>query len=161
MGKGIILELVTNGYKRMANKRKCNSGMASPNMCADCMVTEGYISFQNISIRYILMGLLFSDSIVYTSNGWISITDENLTNFPIGYKYKLQPIFIFPLSILHNILLHQAIFSNEWKEAHVMPYHKGESRESITNYIPISWLFIVAKVLGFIINNFLFSPSKK
>lgn len=77
--------------------------------------------------------------------------DENKGAGPDG----IPPMFIKrcaiylvePLLIIFNMSLQTGIFPAEWKKARVVPIHKADRVDLISNYRPISILSTLAKVL--------------
>ena len=50
------------------------------------------------------------------------------------------------LQALFNKCLHQSVFPNIWKRANVIPVHKKESKDNLSNYRPISLLSCTGKL---------------
>ena len=62
-----------------------------------------------------------------------------------------------PLFIIFNNCLSKGIFPKNWKKANVVPIHKKNKKNDITNYRPISLLPIFSKVFEKLIFNNLYS----
>ena len=57
----------------------------------------------------------------------------------------------YPLSILFNLVYNTGYIPQEWKVANVVPVHKKDDKNKVTNYRPISLTSLVMKVLERII----------
>ena len=57
----------------------------------------------------------------------------------------------YPLSILFNLVYNIGYIPQEWKVANVVPVHKKDDKNKVTNYRPISLTSLVMKVLECII----------
>ena len=57
----------------------------------------------------------------------------------------------YPLSILFNLVYNTGYIPQEWKAANVVPVHKKDDKNKVTNYRPISLTSLVMKVLERII----------
>ena len=60
---------------------------------------------------------------------------------------ELSPIF----TLLFNSTLHQGKIPSPWKQAHVAPVHKKNSRHDPANYRPISLTSVTCKIIEHII----------
>ena len=60
---------------------------------------------------------------------------------------ELSPMF----TLLFNSTLHQGKIPSPWKQAHVAPVHKKNSRHDPANYIPISLTSVTCKIIEHII----------
>ena len=60
---------------------------------------------------------------------------------------ELKENLVIPLEIVFNQSLSEGMFPNQMKEAHVVPLHKGKSRNESNNYHPISLLITISKIL--------------
>ena len=61
------------------------------------------------------------------------------------------------LSILFKSCLTQGIFPSKWKKTNVVPIHKKNNKQCVTNYRPVSLLPICSKGLERIIYNTMFT----
>ena len=61
------------------------------------------------------------------------------------------------LSILFKSCLTQGIFPSKWKKTNVVPIHKKNDKQCVTNYRPVSLLPICSKGLERIIYNTMFT----
>ena len=52
----------------------------------------------------------------------------------------------YPLSVLFNLSYNTGYIPQEWKLANVVPVHKKEDKNKVTNYRPISLTSLVMKV---------------
>ena len=68
-----------------------------------------------------------------------------------------------PLSILINMSMSEGIVSDELKIAKIIPVHKSNAKDDISNYRPISLLPSISKILGKVIykRTFHFIQSNK
>ena len=72
-----------------------------------------------------------------------------------GDIYGIHPFFIktgsfeltAPLTRIFNLSLRTGVFPNCWKVAQIIPIHKKELRDIVSNYRPISLLPIFGKIL--------------
>jgi hypothetical protein len=56
-------------------------------------------------------------------------------------------ILSYPLGIIFNKSLTSSVYSDMWKKANVIPIHKKDSKNNITNYRPISLISIIGKIM--------------
>lgn len=77
--------------------------------------------------------------------GWDSI--------PVKFLKLAKHIIVPPLTKIIELCLSQGIFPKAFKRSLITPVHKGGSRDSVTNYRPISVLSSLSKVLEKVINN--------
>lgn len=67
-------------------------------------------------------------------------------NLPPIFFNKCCVSLAFPIQLLFNRSLREGVFPDKWKEAYVVPVLKNESKNSVTNYRPISKLNILSKL---------------
>ena len=58
---------------------------------------------------------------------------------------------IKPLSLLFNNCLRDGVFPNDWNKANVIPVHKKEDKQLVSNYDPISLLPISSEIFEILI----------
>ena len=73
-----------------------------------------------------------------TSAGW--------DNLPTSIGKKCVDGYLAPLTYILNMCIRQGIFPRELKLARVMAIYKSSSKQSISNYRPISILTFISKV---------------
>ncbi len=79
-----------------------------------------------------------------------STGEDNVDYFTLKLA---APIIAEPLRHIFNLSLTTGNFPTLWKSAHVIPLHKGGSRDDMNNYRPISKLPCLAKVMESLVNN--------
>ena len=52
----------------------------------------------------------------------------------------------FPLKMIFSMCLEAGIYPDKWKHANVQPVHKKNSRQTVSNYRPISLLPVCGKI---------------
>ena len=76
--------------------------------------------------------------------------DESKSPDPYNIPVKLIKLIPYNMSValtdIFNESFKTGIFRDLLKLAHVTPVHKGNFRLAVTNYMPISSLFIISKV---------------
>lgn len=89
---------------------------------------------------------------------------NNMTSGPDGIPSFLVKdclrILIQPLQTILNSILKASVFPEVWKIAKVCPIHKGQDRNSVSNYRPISILNNFAKILETILYNRIYVSTK-
>ena len=65
----------------------------------------------------------------------------------------------YPLSVLFNLSYNIGYIPQEWKLANVVPVHKKDDKNKVTNYRPISLTSIVMKALERILYDELFTRT--
>ena len=66
---------------------------------------------------------------------------------PAFVYQTLEPLILNPLTYIINLSLKCNVFPNVWKQALVIPIHKGGDKQLPGNYRPISLLPVLSKVL--------------
>ena len=74
-----------------------------------------------------------------------STSHDNLS--PLVIKLFGEEIAM-PLSILINMSMSEGIVPDELKIANIIPVHKSNAKDDISNYRPISLLSSISKILG-------------
>ena len=89
-----------------------------------------------------------------------STSHDNLS--PLVIKLFGEEIAM-PLSILINISMYEGIVPDELKIAKIIPVHKSNAKDDISNYRPISLLPSISKILGKVVykRTFHFIQSNK
>ena len=94
------------------------------------------------------------DSITFTITDIVSIIEKLDSKKAHGFDgisismIKICPSEVsFPLSLIFKKCFESGSFPSEWKKANVQPIHKKNSRQSKSNYRPISLLPIFSKIL--------------
>ena len=80
-----------------------------------------------------------------TSAGW--------DNLPTSIGKKCVDGYLAPLTYILNMCIRQGVFPRELKLARVIPIYKSSSKQSISNYRPISILTFISKVFEKILYN--------
>ena len=62
-----------------------------------------------------------------------------------------------PLQIIFKSMINEGVFPKDWKKSNIVPVHKKESKNLITNYRLISLLPIFSKVFERLVFNALFN----
>ena len=82
---------------------------------------------------------------MFSSAGW--------DNLPTSIGKKCVDGYLAPLTYILNMCIRQGVFPRELKLARVIPIYKSSSKQSISNYRPISILTFISKVFEKILYN--------
>lgn len=109
-----------------------------------------------------LTGITFASTTNRAHIGYINIDEDLVYNYLIKIDINkgpgsdnIHPVFAkkcsrslaLPLSILLSRSLYEGIFPEKWKEALIVPVHKGGSKTEIEKYRPISILSVFSKLI--------------
>ena len=56
-------------------------------------------------------------------------------------------LLTLPLKIIFKVALNDGVFPDDWKKGNIVPAHKKDIKTMLTNYRPISFLPLFAKIL--------------
>ena len=79
-----------------------------------------------------------------------------LDGIPSKLIKEAASVIAVPLCDIFNLSIQTSIFPSDWKLAKVIPIHKGDAKDVMNNYRPISVLSTIAKVFERIVYNQLY-----
>jgi hypothetical protein len=106
------------------------------------------------------MFILRPTTSVEVSKLYSSISDKKATGLdqiPCKLLKLSAPIVSKSLCDIFNLSIQTAVFPDDWKLAKISPIYKGDAKDNVGNYKPISVLSVISKVFERIVFDQLYS----
>ena len=98
------------------------------------------------------------ESYVFKQLQSLSVSKATSTDEIPAKLFKIANIYISSsLAHICNVSIKKGKVPDEWKEAKVTPIHKGGDKDNLNNWIPISALPIISKILEWSVHNQLYA----
>ena len=125
----------------------------------DYTPSEQLISFlqeHNVSSMEFGIPLISTDQVMVYLKSMNVNKAVGTDNIAAQLLRNLCPSIVQPLCNIVNNSIEQGVFPSLWKEARVIPLHKGGSHNNMDNYRPISILPVASKILERHVHNHLY-----
>ena len=73
----------------------------------------------------------------------------------------VKPVIVDSLTYLMNMSLNTRVFPHAWKEAKIIPLHKGGDLSDTNNYRPIAILPVISKIIEKAVHKHVYSYMSK